>query len=150
MEKCRVCEIELNAINWFPSLKKRGSLICKKCNNDKMSLWRADNRERANKMALKHYRKDPKKHHDSVHKARVKVRVEMIVAYGGKCNHCAISDIEVLDIDHIDNSGASDRKNNLHGYNLYRKLKKEGFPKENFQLLCKNCNWKKHLANIKK
>ena len=58
MYNCRVCQVVLTNENWFPSLKKRGSIICKKCNNDKMQLWRESNRGRTNAMALKNYRKN--------------------------------------------------------------------------------------------
>jgi hypothetical protein len=30
--------IELTDENWFPSLKKKNCIICKKCNNDKKQL----------------------------------------------------------------------------------------------------------------
>ena len=71
----------------------------------------------------------------------------MITAYGGKCAMCGISDSIVLDIDHIDNSGAEDRKKGMWGWRLYRWLRKNNYPKDNFQLLCKNCNWIKHIKN---
>ena len=145
MSNCRICNIELNENNWFPSLKKRGSAICKKCNNNKMQIWRENNRRRANAMALKHYYKNPKKHHAAVHKARVKLRLDMIKDYGGKCVDCGIIDVDVLDIDHVNNNGAEHRRKNLYGYNLYRYLKKLGFPKDEYQLLCRNCNWKKEI-----
>lgn len=145
MNKCRVCDIELTDENWFPSLKKKNCSICKKCNNDKMQLWRENNRGRANEMSLKHYRKNPQKHHKLVHFARVKLRIDMIIEYGGKCVRCTVSDIDLLDIDHINNNGAEHRKIDLFGYNLYRLLKKQGYPKDDYQLLCKNCNWKKEI-----
>lgn len=65
-------------------------------------------------------------------------------AYGGKCVHCGISDPEVLCIDHIDNNGAKHRKE-LVGKRIYRWLIDNDFPK-GFQILCRNCNWKKLLA----
>ena len=150
MDKCRVCNIELTDGNWAKSLKNKNSRICKECHYKNGMIWRNKNRDKVNKSALKNYYKDPKKHHIAVQKARVKVRLDMISEYGGECSTCGISDVDVLDIDHIDNNGADDRKHNLYGYNLYRHLKRLGWPKDNFQLLCKNCNWKKHLANIRK
>lgn len=149
MKICRVCNIELTGENWFVSLKKRGSCICKKCNNDKMQQWRRLHREQANELALKHYRKNPKKHHLAVNKSRVKVRLDMIIAYGGKCVNCGITDFDVIDLDHINNNGAEHRRKNLYGYNLYRYLKKLNFPKDEYQLLCRNCNWKKELQRRK-
>jgi len=150
MEVCRVCGIELTDDNWAPSLRKKNSRICKKCHYENGVKWRSNNRDKVAINQRRYYKKDPSKHHAAVHKVRVKVRLDMIKAYGGECRRCGISDVEVLDIDHIHNNGAEDRRNHLHGYNLYRHLKKLGWPKDDFQLLCKNCNWKKHLANIRK
>ena len=149
MENCRVCNIELTDENWHYSLKKKNSRICKECHYENGMAWRNKNRDRVNKSALKHYYKNPQKHHRAVHKARVKVRLDMIAEYGGECCECGITDIDILDIDHINNNGDDDRRNNLYGYNLYRHLKKLGYPKNEYQLLCKNCNWKKHLDNIR-
>lgn len=69
----------------------------------------------------------------------------MVAAYGGKCAHCGINDQVVLDIDHIDNNGSIHRKQGIHGWQLYRLLKRQGWPKDNYQLLCKNCNWRKEI-----
>ena len=145
MNKCRVCGIELTDENWFPSLKKKNCIICKKCNNDKMQLWRESNRDQANKTARKHYHNSPRKHMDSCNRSRSKVRTDLIKEYGGKCCECGITDIDVLDIDHINNNGAEQRREGMYGYNLYRWLKKNHWPKDSFQLLCRNCNWKKEL-----
>lgn len=147
--KCRVCNTNLNEKNWAASLKKKNSKICKVCHNENNKTWRKKNRERVNELALNAYYRNPKKNHETVNRARKKLRKEMIQEYGGKCVSCGIKDGDVLDIDHIDNSGSSDRKKSLYGYNLYRKLKKESWPKDNYQILCKNCNWKKHLSNIR-
>ena len=146
---CRECSKELNDENWAESLRKKNSKICKDCHNIKGKAWRQNNRIRVNELALEAYYRNPKKSHDTVNRARKKLRKEMIAEYGGECVSCGISDIDVLDIDHINNDGSVDRKKRLYGYNLYRKLKKNNWPKSNFQLLCKNCNWKKHLANIR-
>jgi hypothetical protein len=69
--------------------------------------------------------------------------------YGGKCLNCGITDIDVLDIDHIKNNGSIHRKTGFHGHRLYQLLKKENYPKEDYQLLCRNCNWKKYIENKK-
>lgn len=80
---------------------------------------------------------------------RDKLRGEMIEAYGGCCKVCKISDPIVLVLDHIESDayvelrkyGAGARG----GYKLYLRLKKEGWPKDRFQLLCHNCNAKKEF-----
>ena len=108
--------------------------------NEKVLLQRSDLA-----YSIDRYFRNPKKSQAITHKSRVKVRLDMIKEYGGKCCHCGIDDIDVLDIDHIHNNGSEQRKNGLYGYNLYRLLKKTNWPKDDFQLLCKNCNWKKEL-----
>lgn len=75
-------------------------------------------------------------------------RIEMVLAYGGKCRGCGIDDPIILDIDHINNNGRCDRRNGFRGYRLYNKLRKEGWPKENHQLLCKNCNYRKEMERL--
>ena len=78
---------------------------------------------------------------------RDKLKTDMVNAYGGKCLHCNIKDPEVLVLDHIHDDAKEDRLKNNHtgGYFMYAKLKKLGWPKNNYQLLCHNCNYKKEL-----
>ena len=65
------------------------------------------------------------------------VKAEVIGHYGGKCVCCAVSILEMLNIDHIDlYSGEGPRA----GDKLYRWLKRNGYP-EGFRVLCYNCNF---------
>lgn len=146
MKKCRICDTELTKENWMPSLMKKNCVICRECSNEKGRQWRSKNRKKFNKYSMDRYFSNPKQNHAITNKCRKKLRIDTIIEYGGRCNHCGIDDFEVLDIDHINNDGAFDRKKNIFAYNLYRKLKKERFPKDRHQLLCKNCNWKKEIA----
>lgn len=70
---------------------------------------------------------------------------KVIEAYGRKCVCCGESTPEFLTIDHINNDGASERKitNQGSGNVMYRWLIKNNFPKDNYQLLCFNCNCSK-------
>jgi hypothetical protein len=79
----------------MPSLVKKNSIICRDCNNTKGREWRNNNREKSNKYQLERYFKDPKKSIAITNKSRRKVRIDTINAYGGKCVHCGISDIDV-------------------------------------------------------
>lgn len=146
---CRCCKIELTIDNWANSLKKKNSTICKKCHLDKNREWRKKNREKSNEYGRMNYKKNKSAFHERVKKHRKKIRIEILSEYGGKCIKCGINDLDVLDIDHIYNDGAEDRKKNLFAYNLYRELKKQGYPKDRHQILCKNCNWKKEIERRK-
>lgn len=77
-----------------------------------------------------------------------RMRHELIVLLGGpRCADCGESDERVLAIDHINGGGTADRKarggywSMLHHYS--------GCPEEAqraLQVLCRNCNWKRHRA----
>lgn len=142
---CRNCNCQLDDTNWMPSLKAKNSAICRKCSNEKGNIWRRANSEKVKANGRERYYADPKQCHERIKRSRKNTRIETLLAYGGVCVNCGIADLDVLDIDHIFNDGASERKANLFAYNLFRKLKKEGYPKDRYQVLCKNCNWKKEL-----
>ena len=78
--------------------------------------------------------------HQHEYNKRIKMRV--IAGYGGKCQcpggcDCAVP--EFLTIDHVNNDGHKDRKIR-HTSGLYRWLLKNGCPRENYRLMCYNCN----------
>ncbi len=86
-------------------------------------------------------------------KRRINNRRLVLEAYGGKCACCQESEKLFLTIDHINEDGAEHReklagdrkKGRSYGSNaFYRWLVKNDFPKDNFQLLCMNCNFGKH------
>ena len=57
------------------------------------------------------------------------------------CNHCGEQDIDVLCIDHVDDSGAEHRRA-IANHNLYFWLKACNYP-QGYQVLCWNCNHRK-------
>lgn len=72
------------------------------------------------------------------------IRTKVIEHYSkGKncCARCGIGDMRVLDLDHINNDGAEQRKKvSSVTYWVYR----NNFP-EGYQVLCRNCNWVKEI-----
>lgn len=89
---------------------------------------------------------------DSLNSARAKRKLEVLAHYGKRkqvqCRwvKCTVIDPDMLTIDHVDNTGAEERKRNkTHaGMTFYAILKRTGFPK-GFQTLCHNHQWKKEL-----
>lgn len=69
---------------------------------------------------------------------RLATRLAVISAYGGRCACCGETEVGFLTIDHKMNDGAQHRRE--IGPHIYAKVKKAGFPKDRFQLLCWNCN----------
>jgi hypothetical protein len=111
----------LKKLNW-PKGDYR--VLCHNCNMSKML------RER---MAV-----IPKSLSQSNYARRSKQAV--IDAYGGKCVCCGESDPILLVLDHPNGNGQVDRALNGKGKALYARLKRLGFPKEGYRLLCHNCN----------
>lgn len=70
---------------------------------------------------------------------RLTLRAAILGAYGCKCACCGESHPYFLTLDHINNDGNVDRET-LKDHQIYAKAKREGFPKDKYQLLCWNCN----------
>jgi hypothetical protein len=72
------------------------------------------------------------------------MRLKLIEEYGGKCACCGETEEAFLSIDHISGDGREHRKLiGTGGQAFYLWLKNHGYPKDNFQLLCMNCNFAK-------
>lgn len=78
---------------------------------------------------------------------RWRIRLEAIAAYGGVCRCCGESAPQFLTIDHIDNDGAAERKGDRTrtGTKFYLDLRRRGWPRDKYQLLCFNCNCAKGI-----
>lgn len=69
-----------------------------------------------------------------------KIRIEVLSAYGGKCTCCGEAETRFLTVDHVNNDGASRRRNSKEiGTSFYLRLRREGYPLT-YQVLCYNCN----------
>jgi hypothetical protein len=126
-KKCTQCEIELDNTNSNEYDLKYGKYVCIVCLKLKNQIMYQNNREyilaRSKKYELSN-------------------KIKIIKEYGGKCICCGENELEFLTIDHINNNGAEERKITKQGTGgkLYRWLIKNNFPKDNYQLLCYNCN----------
>jgi len=80
------------------------------------------------------------KHKIAANKSIWKLQLNVIKGYGGKCELCGEDNPHFLTIDHTNGGGIQERKV-LGGWKkLYRKLRDNNYPKNNYRLLCYNCN----------
>lgn len=88
--------------------------------------WRANNPAKARRSCREEHRR---------------LRREIIAGYGGVCVHCGDDRWQVLTVDHINGGGTRHRKQ-FHGNAgmFYRWLRDQGFPRDDYRLLCYNCN----------
>lgn len=74
---------------------------------------------------------------------RLRLKLEVFDHYGEACARCNFSDYRALQIDHIADNGAEERKSlggqNFSGWQFYEWLINQGFP-SGYQTLCANCN----------
>ena len=73
--------------------------------------------------------------------------------YGKACALCGFDDIRALQLDHIEDNGAEERKalggQKFSGVNFYLYLIKQGLP-DGYQTLCANCNNIKQWDRVKR
>lgn len=82
-------------------------------------------------------------------KKSIKLRAQVIAAYGGQCACCGESRPEFLQLDHIHNDGTVQHLK-LFGRKqcstmFYVWLRNQGFPQDRYQLLCTSCNFAKQV-----
>ena len=108
---------------------------CKPCSRKATEAWKRGDSQLAAK-----YRLRQNAHRRTTAKARrVALRESVLNLYGNRCGYCGTDDPVVLDLDHVTGGGNKDRKTSW-AYSAYSKALKN---KEDFQILCRNCNWKK-------
>lgn len=71
---------------------------------------------------------------------RKRVKADMIKAYGAACACCGETEPMFLELDHINNDGAAERKKHQNQFKEWLYLQKMGWPRDRHQLLCSNCN----------
>ena len=136
---------------FFPRCGKRGlGTYCKPCHvkrgaKQKQKQFAADpERFRAlwRKQQGESRAKYPERYKAKQRRSRQKLRAEMVAAYGGKCSCCGETNIEFLTLEHINNDGAEHRASlgTGGGNKVWFDLKKRGWPKEGFTILCWNCH----------
>lgn len=88
------------------------------------------------------YRKEhPEEHRTSGRNAHRRNRKEVLELMGGKCIRCGFSDIRTLQIDHVNGGGVKEKKKFTAITYLKKVIKSFNEGKNEYQLLCANCNW---------
>jgi hypothetical protein len=125
--KCSVCKANKPSIGFYA--RKGGMPLlqdkCKECRQKYSRVY-----YRANRSKVLAREKE----------LRWKFRLEAIKAYGGKCVCCGEQTPEFLTIDHVNGGGNKHREEVGGSKQLYKILSKKGWPKNEYRLLCYNCN----------
>lgn len=109
---------------------------CPRCKTEKLLL--EFTKDVYSKDGLKEYCRSCIKIQDK--SSHNKIRLEVLSNYGLFCVCCGETKIEFLTIDHINGNGAEHTRLTGKGTRLYYWLKRNNYPKDNYQVLCFNCN----------
>jgi hypothetical protein len=100
----------------------------------------------------KRYRMTHREEYRAIHRrSRIKLKADVIDAYGGKCSCCGEWRIEFLTIDHVDGGGTQHRialatkaDGKVGGRRFYQLLRIQGYP-AGYEVMCWNCNCGRQL-----
>ncbi len=125
--------------------KYKSCIRCRQYNKD---WWRAHPEKLRAKWRKANIKRGRQYYRDYTRARQLDIKQEVFDAYGNECTCCGETIPEFLQVDHIDGGGCKHRVEVLGGKNrgghaFYKWLKDQGFPKDNFQLLCANCNFAK-------
>jgi hypothetical protein len=73
-----------------------------------------------------------------------KLKSDVIGGYGGACECCGTTYMAHLTLDHINGGGNQERKQQSNRV-LYTRLRREGYPRGEYRVLCFNCNFATHV-----
>lgn len=174
MALCVKCNQDLPETSFYKSIShKNRDTSCKACRIIGASKWSLDNHkkkleiekkwiqehpERSKEIKRNYKIRNPNMNHESymrnresrLEKQRESTRIlrnEMIDAYGGRCTCCGEDRREFLTLEHKNGDGAEHRKGKGL-YTIIRELRNMGFPKDNYSILCWNCNSSKYMYGV--
>lgn len=95
------------------------------------------------------YWKDPERYRKYAKDSRARLRQEFFIAYGNECACCHETEQAFLTLEHKNRDGAAHRKAVGHtSTEVLRDLRKRGWPKDDYEILCFNCNRATHEQGI--
>ncbi len=104
--------------------------------------------KRAREAAKEKYDRDQPAARIRINAYRLKIRLEVLAGYGGKCVCCGEDHPHFLALDHINGTTEANRKvERKSGIGWHLKLRREGYP-DHIQVLCHNCNSAKGFYGV--
>ena len=93
-------------------------------------------------------RKELQQQHDRAYVQRTRLKALKCISDIVACISCGEEDLQVLQIDHIHNDGATDRIKHGTGQKLYLHIIRSPQEeiRERYQILCANCNMRKRYS----
>ena len=148
MHTCTACRVEKPdedfyarpSVGWIDQTGQRRGSECKVCTRKRAADWRTANLTRGKK----------DEYNGLAREKRARIRDAVFGAYGGyRCVCCGETERAFLSLDHVENDGATFRRQilgsrNCAGAKTYAWLHRHGYP-AGYQVLCMNCQFGKRM-----
>jgi len=131
MNKCPHCKAQLDS-----PTHREFHLQYQDKHRKSVTLWRYKNLEKARIMSRAARKR-----------GNARLKKKLFDYLGDKCARCGFSDVRALQVDHVNGFQGKRDSRSRSGTHLYRQIITGKLPKEDFQILCANCNWIKKVEN---
>lgn len=105
----------------------------------RLAVWRRANRDKVRNYTKRYSLRHPERRCEQRNNYTRLLRAELLAAYGNKCACCAETEPRFLTLEHKNHDGKQHRIK--RGSGVYLDLRRQHYPKDNYTLLCMNCNW---------
>lgn len=141
------CSLECKKIWFGESRKVLNPVWTKEFTKEYSKMYRKKNKEKLLKLNRDWCSKNREHVREENRKERERLKMEVLGRYSSNkicCAYCGFEDTRALQIDHIDNNGAEERREKLGnrtcaGTTFYRWIRRQNYPC-GYQVLCANCN----------
>jgi len=148
LKRCNKCKVTQTFDNFRKNKSMKDGLChyCKPCQIQANFEYESRHRDDVN--SVKQQWKRNNKEKISVYRSESKERLkkDLIDGYGGCCSCCGEKHVEFLTLEHLKGGGNQHRKRSGGHLKIYRELRVLGFPKEDFTIMCMNCNFARRLG----
>lgn len=107
----------------------------------KAKIYWAKNSDKKKKYAKEWWARNKDKWLERNRERVLRYKQEFVAAYGGCCSCCGEDEIRFLTVEHINRDGKKHREQVGAGTGTYLDLRRRGYPKDAYTVLCCNCNF---------
>jgi hypothetical protein len=140
---CRRCYIKLGAAK-----AAKGGWRCEECGSEKKSSYGSVCRNCYKKRRRREGFVNKVADRLRTRRCLARAKFRIVEELGGRCACCGEDRLEFLTVDHVNGDGAehkrklgSHRPSKSTGpYEVYSCIKKQGYPRDKYRVLCFNCN----------
>lgn len=116
---------------------KRSRGMCQRCYH---KAWNAAHPKERKRNGRKYYRRHRTEFNRKVRERQIALRLETIRRLGGRCACCGETETRFLCIDHVKGGGRREYRRLGGSVPILRAVRREGYPKNKYRILCWNCN----------